>query len=252
MRFWALKRQAVGLLIFSVIVLSVVGYGLYYVMSQTSCTDGRQNGNEQGIDCGGSCPNVCLPAQLHDQRVLWQRAFPLSNGIYDAGALVENINLSVGAQAAEYEFKFYDKDGVLLARRKGVISLLPNRQTFVYEPQVDTSSKTVANTEFVIRVPSWVPMEEKDPIEIDVLKKEPKFDPYPTVNVTLYNRAIFEEPALEVSVLLMRADGTIYAASRTIVEHFADRSRKDFVFTWPSSSFEVPYDIQVLYRRIGR
>lgn len=24
-----------------------------------SCTDGIQNGNETGIDCGGSCPNVC-------------------------------------------------------------------------------------------------------------------------------------------------------------------------------------------------
>jgi len=25
-----------------------------------SCTDGIQNGNETGVDCGGSCPNVCL------------------------------------------------------------------------------------------------------------------------------------------------------------------------------------------------
>jgi hypothetical protein len=27
-----------------------------------TCTDGQQNGNEQGIDCGGICPKVCLGA----------------------------------------------------------------------------------------------------------------------------------------------------------------------------------------------
>ena len=31
-----------------------------------SCTDGIQNGDEEGIDCGGSCPNACVPDESRD------------------------------------------------------------------------------------------------------------------------------------------------------------------------------------------
>ena len=32
-----------------------------------SCTDNKQNGDETGIDCGGSCPNTCLPESCSNQ-----------------------------------------------------------------------------------------------------------------------------------------------------------------------------------------
>jgi hypothetical protein len=28
-------------------------------VSTNSCSDGQKNGDESGIDCGGSCPNAC-------------------------------------------------------------------------------------------------------------------------------------------------------------------------------------------------
>ena len=31
------------------------------LLASTSCDDGIQNGDETGVDCGGSCPNACNP-----------------------------------------------------------------------------------------------------------------------------------------------------------------------------------------------
>ena len=39
-------------------------YNMYFYKEETlpgTCSDGIQNGDETGIDCGGSCPNVCPP-----------------------------------------------------------------------------------------------------------------------------------------------------------------------------------------------
>ncbi len=249
MRLWALKRQAVGLSIFSVIVLGTVGFGLYQVLSQTSCTDGKQNADEQGPDCGGSCPNACLGEVPRSPRLLWSRIFTVTDSVYDVGALVENINLYTGSSRAGYEFKLYDQDNVLLAKRMGTVLLVPRQKIFVYESRLKTNTKHAVRVEFTINVPQWERIDEKDALEISVLEKKFIFDPYPTVRVTLLNQAIFSESNLEVSVLLERADGTVYAASQSFIEHLQDHERKEILFTWPQSTFDEPKNIVVLYRR---
>lgn len=35
-----------------------------FICSQPTCTDGILNGDEEGIDCGGTCPSSCTPCQL--------------------------------------------------------------------------------------------------------------------------------------------------------------------------------------------
>lgn len=249
MKLWVLERQAVGLTIFSVLVLGVVGAGLYAAISRPSCTDGRQNGTEEGPDCGGQCPSQCLGTPK-DPRVLWSRFFEVSSGVYDVGALLENVNLTQGADALDYEFKLYDSDNVLLVKRTGTISFMPNKKTFVYEPHLDTKGKPPARVDFSYKINAWKLVPASDPEDITVVDKAFHYDPYPTVNATIFNNAVFEEARLEVSVLLEHADGTVYAASRTIVEHLGDHERRDISFTWPESNFGDPVNITLLYRRL--
>lgn len=49
------------------IAIAAPGYWRFKLTKQgvaPSCTDGIKNGDETGVDCGGSCPNVCL-AQIN-------------------------------------------------------------------------------------------------------------------------------------------------------------------------------------------
>jgi hypothetical protein len=250
MKLWALKRQAVGLSIVSVIILATVGYGIYSVVSQTSCRDGIKNGLEEGPDCGAICGTVCLPETPRDPLRLWARFFPLRDGVYDAGALIENLNLSTGAREAKYLFKLYDASDVLLAKREGSTWLYPKQKTFIYEPQFMTGSKVPARVDFSIEAFKWEPLSEGEPLQIEVASKRFLNDPHPTVSVTLANRSLFEEQKLEVSVFLERADGNVYAASRTIVERLEGEMKRDITFSWPNSNFETPHNISILYRRV--
>ena len=58
---WGLKRQifyVIVLLLFVTVFAFIILYPTFN--KAPSCIDGKQNGNETGIDCGGSCANACL------------------------------------------------------------------------------------------------------------------------------------------------------------------------------------------------
>ena len=57
---WAAKRQLQYLSGFLAIILVIVLIIIApYLRSDPTCFDGKQNGNEEGIDCGGSCDLIC-------------------------------------------------------------------------------------------------------------------------------------------------------------------------------------------------
>ena len=74
---WALKRQIfyVGVL---VLFFSIAGFLIIYpkLSKSPTCFDGRQNGEELGVDCGGACAKACV-AQVDNISVLWSRAFKI-------------------------------------------------------------------------------------------------------------------------------------------------------------------------------
>ena len=95
---WASQRKAAyfgG--VFALIALAI-GVPLFiYFNRAPSCTDAKQNGGEQGVDCGGSCKKLCT-AQTKDLVILWNRAFRVADGAYDVLAMVTNPNLGAGLQ----------------------------------------------------------------------------------------------------------------------------------------------------------
>ena len=58
------------------------GHLFYNVLGQPTCTDGIKNGNETGIDCGGSCPNACALPQ------------DCGNSIVNSGEVCDSTNLN--------------------------------------------------------------------------------------------------------------------------------------------------------------
>ena len=109
---WALKRQ-----IFYIIILFIF-FGIFaflvsypYLNKEPTCNDKKQNGNETGIDCGGSCILVCT-FEVDKLSVLWSRTFPIVPGRYNAVAYVENQNTNTAIYKIKYRFRFADKDNI--------------------------------------------------------------------------------------------------------------------------------------------
>lgn len=118
---WALKRKS---FYFAIVV---VGFLVWFFVSilprfrvAPTCFDGLQNGNESGIDCGGSCSRYC-DAIAVPLVFKWARSFEVVPGRYNALAIVENQNSGAGVMSIPYEFKLYDENNIFITRRTETI-----------------------------------------------------------------------------------------------------------------------------------
>lgn len=73
-----------------------------------SCTDGRQNGNEQGVDCGGVCPKVCLGAACIPTGSPCARG-ACWGGICRLCGQVDNCSCEVSATSNRLYMRCYDE-----------------------------------------------------------------------------------------------------------------------------------------------
>src|SRR3989344_7202851 len=89
---WAARRRFIILLIIGAVVvafLTTVGIATFY--DAPSCTDSKQNQDETGIDCGGSCSRICT-AEAQPPTVLFTKAIQNGEGRVDVIAEIENKN----------------------------------------------------------------------------------------------------------------------------------------------------------------
>lgn len=250
MKLWAAKRTLVGYSVVFGAILLVLGSLVYTFYPKPSCTDGRKNGDEEEVDCGGSCVVQCIgPAR--DPVVVWARPFLVRPGVYDAGALIQNINTRVGVRELHYTFRVYDPFDILLDKKSGVTYLYPGEQALVYEPGFVTGNRYAKRVTFEYDSFTWELMPNQDAFKMDITERSFENDQYSRLYVTLANRAFSEEKNLEVFALLKRADDNVYALSRTTIDSIAPQSDERVSFTWPGGTIiEKPAKIEILYRRM--
>ena len=89
--------------IFYLIVIGFIGYGGYNVASPApSCFDNRLNGEEENIDCGGSCVS-CSIKNLSDINVVEALVLDSSNQKSTIILRIENPNSNYGAENFKYK-----------------------------------------------------------------------------------------------------------------------------------------------------
>ncbi len=247
---WAARRR---ILILFVVILVVGGVSFWHyspsIFKAPMCNDGIQNGEETGIDCGGNiCTNLCT-ADVRIPTIIWARAFPVTENVYNVAASIENKN-NAAVRAIPYEFRIYDKDNILLARRGGTALVPPLGRYVIVETGIQVGTASVGTTTFSFssspalweRIASDVAhlRISTSNIVFDTSGVVPKLssallNPSPTVTLTNTN----------VSAVLYDADDNAVNVSKTIVPTLAPGATATAVFTWPRA-FPKPivrYDI---------
>ena len=231
---WAAKRRLIYLLVFSTVVVIIVGIPLFnYLYRPPTCTDGMQNQDELGIDCGGSCPRLCSVDVL-EPIVHWQRFFEVVPTLYSAVAYVENPNTKAGAHDVGYSFKFYDSDNILLYERKSEIDIPPRKTFAVFEHSVNILSRKPAKATFEFTsVPLWDKDFPEDPV-IPVTNKDLKDESIsPKLFITLENPFVHVLNDVEVTALIYDTKGNAVAVSQTVVDEIPKDGESQAAFTWP-------------------
>ena len=253
MNQWSRNRKRIVLGIVTLAVLILVGLPAFFLFYRApTCFDGKMNGDERGVDCGGSCQLLCssesVPLLLQgDPRVL-----TLSTNTYQVVALVKNSNNDAEIYNAGYTIKVYEATGAVPVLTIEGETYVPKGATFaIFEgPLVLEEGK----------IPQRATLEWKD--DSIVWKKNDTEVPELVVRNQVYSR-LDESPRLEAIVenqglqnisnidlvaVISDAQGNVFAASKTFVDSLAPGERSSVVFTWPRPFGHEIADTDIIVR----
>src|SRR3989344_5980909 len=142
MEDWASRRKNIYLGVM-VIVLSAVSFTIFWKFWYTAptCFDRFENGDETGVDCGGSCSLICS-ADAMKPIIRWDpRLFEVSPGLWSVLIYVENPNVNAMATYLPYTFTIYDENNSVFAVRNGATILPRNKTVGIFEGGITTAQE---------------------------------------------------------------------------------------------------------------
>jgi hypothetical protein len=233
MASWSTRRKYgifFGLLVALAVLAGVPTFFAFY--EAPTCSDRKQNGDERGIDCGGSCPKLCA-ADFIEPKVLWSYSMRIVPGIYNALAYIQNPNQLVESPPLSYVFRLYDKDGLYIAERKGRAFVPAGQKFAVFESAIKTGERVPAKTTFEFtNEPAWRSGEVLSKVRaesVDVQQTVP-----PKAEVVVKNDSNDDAYTdLDVYIILYDLNDNRTAFSKASIAKLGPGAREIVYFTWP-------------------
>lgn len=246
---WALKRKLLYTSVTVAFLLLTVGLPVYFALDEDpTCFDGRENGDEAGVDCGGSCKLAC-PFEVRDLIVRWDESFSVREGEWGAVAYVENPN-DLFAENVRYTFRFVDDKGVTIGRRDGE-TLVPPRKVFtVFESGIDLGERSPSQEflSFETEDTSWIkPGAEPAGLEISSIRIAKNISGTQLLGV-VSNPSVREIQDIELTGILYDLEGNVIAASETYIDVLGAGASEGIVFTWPKDFGDEIARREVLFK----
>lgn len=241
---WASRRKnlIMGAIIFALSLFAFVIFWKFWYMAP-SCVDGIQNGDEAGIDCGGSCARVCSGDAIRPI-IRWDpRLFEIIPGVWSALVYVDNPNSNLEANYLPYSFTIYGENNQVIAERKGATILPKNRTVGVFEGNI-TLPENTRPRRTVFEIGTNISWKKNDLPNPDIkITHTPilRLDTAPRVEATIRNNDIFDIKNIEFVIAIFDGSGNAIAASRTLLEELKRNDSANIFFTWPK-----PFDLKEL------
>lgn len=234
---WATRRQVFFFFVFfwAFVILAFIGYQAFLNRPPT-CFDGKQNGAEAGVDCGGVCILAC-PKEVDKISVLWSRAFEILPSRYNAVAYVENKNENTVVRKINYSFRFSDVDNVFIGKREGSTYVPPASKFAIFEPNINFGISAPVYTTFTFT--EELVWEKVDPQLVSQLQVGvgdvvlTDVSTTPKLFASLRNYSLFRIPEVSAVAILYDAEGNAISASRTVVDVLTKEASQSVSFTWP-------------------
>ncbi len=234
---WSARRQFLYYVVAGIVLLIILAatWKVFFTSTPT-CTDGKKNGTELGVDCGGSCQLVCL-ATARSPRVLWARSFQTDTSIYSAAAYIENPNKGAGSRGVRYTFQLFDENNVLVVQRDGVMDIPPTTLVPVVETNLNVGQRNPVRTLFSFAdTPTWTSVSTP---KLDLHLSGQTLEPDGSrLSATLENNSLEDTKRVSVIAVLFDDAGIARAASKTTLS-VPRKSSQPVVFTWPQGIPDV-------------
>lgn len=245
---WRTKRQLIFFGFFAILILLTAGVVSYGLLPDPTCGDGKRNNDEEGIDCGGPC-RACVFEEPKDLLVLWTRYLQTRPQAYDVFALIENLNVSLGAGEVLYSFRLLDAEGSLITSRNGTAYVRPHETLLLVEPELDVGVRVPARITLSIKPVVWT-LQEKEELPLRIVEIDQQFSgERPRLRVVLLNDSLVDAADIDVAVLLTNSRGNAVGAGTSFVHYIAASGTAETVFTWVAPFTDAVDDVQVFLRK---
>jgi hypothetical protein len=233
---WAMRRRLIILGIIAGFI--ALALGIFYfttIRTAPSCMDEKQNQDEEGIDCGGSCAYYCTESQAAAS-VKFVRPLTPTPGRTDVIAYIDNPNGTAAANDLHFTVELYSPTNTVVAKKEGMVDLPPASIVPVFIPDFFSGSQAVARAFITFDTPKhlWFRSAGKavSPQVTDVRFGELDM---PRVSAIATNPSAYALSNVTFIVTLFDKEDTAIGASRTVVPSIPAHGSVPLVFTWPSS-----------------
>jgi hypothetical protein len=255
---WRQRRKNIFILIIVVLLLAYSGYKIYpYFNVAPTCSDNKQNGEELGVDCGGSCQAVC-PVEVVPFNIKFAKAVKTENGLYDLAALVENKNTDKDTNGGDvdYTFNVYDKSGSIVKTVTGTTTILLGQifPVIVQNVQIDLGNSGNDLGDVIFQIKNNRSWEKKDSVfansffQVYDTSFEQNKNNISQLSVTLQNLTSATFRNFPVRVMLYDEKNNLIAVNETLIKEAAGKSMKNVIFTWrtPLSSSDPKINVYTI------
>jgi len=153
---WSGKRKFIyggTVIVLLAVAIAIPAWNIFY--KAPTCFDGLKNGNELGIDCGGSCTKLCPSAFIPPSNV-WTRFEQTAPGLYNVAAYIINPNTEGEAFDVPYHVDIYDTNGIPITKYDSTVTLPPNRNTVAFRSSVNVGNSIPSKAVFQFTgIPDW-------------------------------------------------------------------------------------------------
>ncbi len=244
------KKIAYG--IFYLILLLAVSYWLFggFIVKTPTCSDGIQNQNETGIDCGGPCTKCEITELSPLTHIGTVRTFSVNEKTI-ALAEVSNSNQFYSSDKFAYSFVVYDVRNREIERVSGTDALFALEKKYIFEPRITTRARDIGKIEFVISDVSWKKAYEalRPDVVVSSAIETKKSEQGIRVSGSIKNQSsVLASEVKIIAILYDKYEIEVFPA-QTVISQLGGLEEKPFVISFPQS-LEITDTADVTFTKI--
>ncbi len=231
------KQALYGGVYLAIILLISTWLFFFFVKPAPSCFDKKQNQNEEGIDCGGICAQICLPADLQPISIVEEPEtfFPTADKT-TVLARIKNPNDSHGAFIS-YVITLYNKNNQSLATFSENTTIYPSQVRYVIVPsaEVENAKERVERADLRFTKVDWQLAEYLPQPIVSVRDQMVERMPGNFLSVTgnVTNADIIDIPTAKVIAVFFNQFQIPIGAARTELDDFRSGETRPFTIIHP-------------------
>lgn len=198
-----------------------------------TCFDGKKNGKEVGIDCGGPCAS-CGVKYAAALEIISSDILAIDQNASELAIKVRNSNADYGARFS-YQINVISLLGAKVSKASGESFILPHSEKYLIEPKLSFKAADLSRVEVIITKTEWSSIDKSSVDLFDIYDRKARVleaaeSGYLEVSGKIANKISHDFPAVDLTFIIYSKTGRLLYAAKTEISNLKANGIKNFVY----------------------